>query len=268
MDNILDKITTQTRSDLSKRKREISFRDLNSLPMFDKKSRDFKSAIHKSDQISIIAEVKKASPSKGVIRDDFEPLKIASQYIENGASAISVLTDEPFFNGSLKYLELISDMSSIPILRKDFIVDTYQVKEAKAYGADAVLLIVSMYSGNQLHELIAACREFGLFSLVECYHEDELQSIHWDEVEIVGVNNRNLATFDVDVRRGVELLKQAPNHIVKVSESGIYKPEDLLLLYENGIDSALIGEYLMKQPDIGMALKILLSEFQSLKKGV
>ncbi len=213
----------------------------------------------------MIAEIKKASPSKGVIRDDFDPAKIAGQYVENGASAISVLTDEPFFQGSLDYLEKVSEISPIPLLRKDFIVDPYQVKEARAYGADAVLLIVTMYEGSQLSELLAAAKEFGLQTLVECYLEEELTTLEWRDIEIVGVNNRDLTTFIVDLHRGIEILKQAPEGVVRVSESGIHQPEDLKLLLENGIHSALIGEHFMRQPDIGKALNDFMIKFEDLK---
>lgn len=264
MADILEKIANQTREDLKKRKREISFRDLESLIGYEKDRLNFSEAL-RSDSVSIIAEVKKASPSKGVIRADFDALKIADAYIENGASAISVLTDEPFFQGSLKYLEQVSGISPIPLLRKDFIIDPYQVKEAKAYGADAVLLIVTMYEGSQLSELIAAANEFGIQALVECYEQEEVENLDWDEVQILGVNNRDLKTFEVDIHRGIELLEMAPEEVVTVSESGIHKPEDLMKLYQHNIHSALVGEHFMKQPNIGDGLKRFIDEFEELK---
>lgn len=242
---ILEKIVLQTTDDLKKRKREISLRDLESIDHYDSEIRSFSGALKSNRFVSIIAEVKKASPSKGIIREDFDPLKIAEQYIEGGASAISVLTDEPFFKGSLEYLKIIRDISSIPLLRKDFIIDPYQIKEARAFGADAVLLIVSMYEGRHLSELIAAANEFGVQALVECYTENEFIELNWDKVNIVGVNNRNLSTFEVDLHRGVDILSKAPPGIVRVSESGIHKPEDMLVLWKNGIHSALIGEHFM-----------------------
>lgn len=258
MASILDKITERTIEDLSKRKQRVTLRDFESFPEYEKPRKVLSDALRKEESVSIIAEVKKASPSKGVIRDDFDALKIADQYIEGGASAISVLTDEPFFKGSLKYLEKISGLSPIPLLRKDFIVDPYQVKEARAYGADAILLIATICEGNQLSELLAATKEFKMQALVECYHPEEVESLNWEEIEIVGVNNRNLATFEVDLHRGIDLLKQAPKHIITVSESGIHKKEDLQILQENGINAALIGEHLMKQEKPGDALKNLL----------
>ncbi len=259
MADILQKIAEKTREDLVKRKREISLRELDSFSMYEKSRLDFLSSISRPDKINIIAEIKKASPSKGIIRNDFDPADIAEQYIDNGAAAISVLTDEPFFKGSLKYLETVAAISPIPLLRKDFILEPYQVKEARAFGADAVLLIVTMYDGTQLDELLAAANEFGLAALVECYHESELQRLNWDKVQIVGVNNRNLSTFEVDLHRGIDLLCSTPDHVIKVSESGLHSPDDLKLLHRNGIHAALIGEHLMKQQNIGEGLKSILN---------
>lgn len=261
---ILEKITAQTREDLAKRKRKISLRDFESFEQFEADRKSFSDALKQKKSVSIIAEVKKASPSKGIIREDFDPVKLASAYIEYGASAISVLTDEPFFKGSLSYLESISRISPLPLLRKDFLIDPYQVKEARAHGADAVLLIATICEGNQLSELLAAAKEFGLQALVECYHEEEIQNLDWDAIEIVGVNNRNLSTFEVDLHRGVDLLQQAPDGVVRVSESGLHKPEDLKILFENDIHSALIGEYFMRQPDPGKALKAFINDFEEM----
>ncbi|PWN07508.1 indole-3-glycerol phosphate synthase TrpC [Rhodohalobacter mucosus] len=263
--NILQKITDQTREDLGRRKRKISLRDFESFELYEKPGKSFNDALRKEGSVSVIAEVKKASPSKGIIRRDFDPLHVAEAYVQNGASAISVLTDEPFFKGSLTYLEMISKISPLPLLRKDFIVDPYQVKEARAYGADAVLLIATIYGGNQLSELLSAAKEFQVEALVEFYHENEMNDVNWNEIDIAGVNNRDLSTFDVDLHRGVSLLQKTPDHVVRVSESGIHKPGDLNVLYNNGIHSALIGEHFMRQPDVGEALKKLLAEFEELK---
>lgn len=243
--------------------REITFREFESMPQYEKVRIDFSKAIRQPDSVSIIAEVKKASPSKGVIRADFDPVAIADSYIQGGASAISVLTDAPFFQGDLEYLSDISAMSSIPLLRKDFIIDPYQIKEARAYGADAVLLIVSMYDGDQLIELLSATKEYGMKALVECYEEEELLGLPWEEIEIVGVNNRDLHTFEVDLHRGVGILNQAPESIITVSESGLQQPEDIGFLYQHGIHSALIGEYFMRQDNPGKAIQNLIGTFSS-----
>lgn len=261
MATILDRIVEQTKEDLARRKREITFREFESMAHYENERRDFAGALRKPDSVSIIAEVKKASPSKGIIREDFDPVKIARSYINGGASAISVLTDVPFFQGDLDYLSGISEISSIPLLRKDFIVDPYQIKEARAYGADAVLLIVSLYSGEQLSELLHAAKEFGLKALVECYEEKELLGLPWDEVEIVGVNNRDLHTFEVDLHRGVSILNQAPEPVIRVSESGLHQAEDIGYLYQQNIHSALIGEHFMRQKDPGEAIKKMMDTF-------
>lgn len=264
MPNILEEIVEQTKIDLKKRKRDVSFNDLGSMELYEQPSKDFKEALRLDDDVAIIAEIKKASPSKGLIRKDFDPQKIAAQYQEGGASAISVLTDEPAFKGSLEYLEIASKEVSIPLLRKDFIVDPYQVKEAKAYGADAVLLIATITEGNQLDELLHAAKEFDVQALVECYSEEDVQYVNFQNVEILGVNNRDLRSFEVDLHRGIELLQKSVNGIVLVSESGLGKAEDLKLLYDEGIDAALIGEHFMRQADPGKAVTKMKEELQKL----
>lgn len=264
MADILSEIEEKTRSDLKKRIREVSISELENFQHYEKERLDFKSALKSDGSISIIAEIKRASPSKGEIRPDFNPTEIAKAYIDHSASAISVLTDAPFFKGSLRYMEDIAKFSPIPLLRKDFIIDPYQMKEARAFGADAVLLIATMYSGSQLSELLFAANEYGLQALVECYHEEEVLDLNWSEIDILGVNNRDLKTFTVNLHRGVKLLEMAPDHVATVSESGIHKPEDLVILHKHGIDAALIGEYFMKQSSPGLALKELLETFEEI----
>jgi indole-3-glycerol phosphate synthase len=264
MANILDEIVEQTAQDLSKRKKKVSFKDLEDFECYEKPSRDFKEALSSSSDVAVIAEIKKASPSKGLIRKDFNPQKIADQYQEGGASALSVLTDEPAFKGKLEYMEEASKKVSIPLLRKDFIVDPYQIKEAKSYGADAVLLIATITEGKQLDELLHAAREFGVQALVECYSENDLKNVTFELVDILGVNNRDLRTFEVDLHRGVELLQQAPEETVLVSESGLGSAQDLKFLYEEGIHAALIGEHFMRQPDPGQAVNEMKQQLQQL----
>lgn len=264
MPNILDEIVEQTKIDLKKRTKEISFSDLGTMELFEQPSKDFKGALHQEDNVAVIAEIKKASPSKGLIREDFDPQKQAAQYQQGGASAISVLTDEPAFEGRLEYLEIASKEVSIPLLRKDFIIDPYQIKEAKAYGADAVLLIATITDGSQLDELLHAVKEFDLDALVECYSEEDVQYVNFENVDILGVNNRDLRSFEVDLHRGIELLHMAPEDTVLVSESGLSKAEDLKLLYDEGIHAALIGEHFMRQPDPCEAVKKMKEELQKL----
>lgn len=264
MPNILDEIVEQTELDLKKRKKNISFNDLGTMELYENISKDFKDSLQFENDVAVIAEIKKASPSKGVIRNDFDPQKIARQYRDGGASAISILTDEPAFKGSLDYLELAAREVTIPLLRKDFIIDPYQVKEAKAYGADAVLLIATITEGNQLNELLHAANEFGVQALVECYSEEDFQYVDFKYVNILGVNNRDLRTFEVDLHRGIELLQKAPEDTVLVSESGLSEAEDLKLLFDEDIEAALIGEYFMRQPDPGEAVKSMKSKLQKL----
>ncbi|MBO6586443.1 MAG: indole-3-glycerol phosphate synthase TrpC [Gracilimonas sp.] len=270
MSNILDQIVEKTAEDLAKRKKKVSFNDFNSFEGFEKESISFKGALRDNESVSIISEVKKASPSKGIIRPDFDPVDIALRYEEGGASAISVLTDQPFFKGDLKYLEAISKRVKLPLLRKDFIIDPYQMKEAKAYGADAALIIVAITEGSQLDELLHAAREFELDALVECYDQEDFNRINFELVDILGVNNRDLKNFEVDVHRGIGILQQAPEGTVLVSESGLSSGKDLALLQQEGIHSALIGEYFMRQDDPGQAVKDLIEqtkeEFERLQK--
>jgi indole-3-glycerol phosphate synthase len=264
MATILEKIVEQTTSDLKKRKQEISFADLETLPDFEQERRSFKDALSDRESVSIIAEIKKASPSKGVIRKDFDPQKLASQYQNGGEAALSVLTDEPAFQGSLEYLKMASDEVDIPLLRKDFIIDPYQIKEARAFGADAVLLIATIMDGHQLQELHHSAIELELECLVECYAEDDLKHIDFKQVRILGANNRDLHTFEVDLHRGISLLHTAPESTVLVSESGLQSAADLKLLYDEGIHAALIGEHFMRQSDPGEAVREMLDELEKL----
>ncbi len=257
---ILEKITAQTREDVNKQKQKIAKSDFTSFPMYEKNRRSLYEALSDSESVSIIAEVKKASPSKGLIREDFQHERIAEQYMNAGAAAISVLTDKPFFKGDAQFLTDIAAFAEVPILRKDFIIDFYQVEEAKAIGADAILLIASILDGTQLQELHHAATEAGLECLVECYTEEEVHAMDYSYTRILGVNNRNLNTFEVDVHRGIRLLQTAPDNVVTVSESGLSSKADINLLLKENIHSALIGEHFMRQPDPGKALKALFEE--------
>ncbi|NCP84156.1 MAG: indole-3-glycerol phosphate synthase TrpC [Bacteroidetes bacterium] len=258
MANILEKIVDQTKEDNQKRKFKYSVSSFRSFEDYGKERRGFASHLKKENTVQIIAEIKKASPSKGLIRPDFNPEKHAQQYIEAGAAAISVLTDKPFFQGDLLYMQLVSRMSKIPVLRKDFIVDEFQIEEARAFGADAILLIASILEPSQIIDFIHYAKEIGLECLVECYDQTDFDKLDFNWVKVLGVNNRNLSNFEVNVHRGIKLLQQAPKNVITVSESGLSKPQDLELLATEGIHSALIGEHFMKQADPGSALKEIL----------
>ncbi len=220
---------------------------------------DFKPSIS-GKGINVIAEVKKASPSRGVIREDFDPVEIALSYERGGAKAISVLTDKKFFQGSPYFLRQVAEAVKIPVLRKDFIIDEFQIYGAKALGASSFLLIVSILSDEQLKDFISLGRELGMEPLVETHNEEEVERALKAGAEIIGVNNRDLETFKVDIGTTLNLLpliKEADK--ICVSESGIKGKEDILMLRERGVDAFLIGELLMKAKDPESLLKEIVS---------
>ena len=206
---------------------------------------------------TVIAEVKKGSPSKGVIREDFDPLTIAEVYQENGATCLSVLTDEHFFMGHLLYLAKIREVVSLPLLRKDFICDSYQIYEARAAGADAVLLIAAMLDAGRLAEYNALARELQLDVLLEVHDEEELEVALTTGCELIGINNRNLQTFATDLTTTERLLPLIPSRHFVVTESGISSRADVLRLQAAGARGFLVGESLMREDDIGVKLKEL-----------
>ena len=209
--------------------------------------RDFRSALHLDDEVfAVIAEIKKASPSAGVIAKSFDPVEIAKNYERAGANAISVLTDSKFFQGSLEHLKNVRNAVSLPLLRKDFIWDHAQIAESAANGADAILLIVAALTQDQLVRLLKGAKEFRLHALVEVHRVDELQRALEAGAEIVGINNRDLTTFDVDLAVTEELCRDVPDEIVLVSESGIKTPQDVARVKACGVDAVLVGEALMR----------------------
>ena len=213
-------------------------------------TRDFSfEAALKDDSIAIISEVKRASPSKGLIAEDFDYLNIAKEYEEAGVSAISVLTEPYFFQGSDNILKEISENVKTPILRKDFTISSYMIYEAKLIGASAILLIVSILDDNQLKEYLELADELGLSSIVETHDEKEIERALNAGARIIGVNNRNLKDFTVDIHNSVNLRKNVPEDIIFISESGIKTPEDVRILKENNVDGVLIGETLMRSDD-------------------
>ena len=210
--------------------------------------------------IGLIAEVKKASPSKGIIRADFDPIAIAETYARHGAACISVLTDEHFFQGHLDFLRQIRSAVQVPLLRKDFVLDSYQVYEARAAGADAVLLIAECLEGEKLQELHHSIESLGMTALVELYDAANIDAVMACNPKLVGVNNRDLNTFEVDLQHSVRVKNGLPDSVTFVSESGIFTNDDVVMLKENGVDAMLVGESLMRSDDIGAAVKTLLGE--------
>jgi len=255
---ILTKIIEQTKTTLAERKRSVSLDRLIEQARDQQPARDFAAAVSRSDTVNIIAEAKKASPSKGLIRADFDPVSIARCYEENGAGAISILTEEHFFQGHLDYLKDIRRSVTIPLLRKDFIIDPYQVYEARAAGADALLLIAAVLEPQKLDSLYHLTRDLGMNALIEVHNEKELIKTLKVKPSIVGINNRNLNTFITSIETSIQLHTLIPEGIIVVSESGINTPDDIKRLRSCGINAFLIGESLMRESDPGMKLDQLL----------
>ncbi len=220
--------------------------------------RGFHKALISYDGLALIAEAKKASPSKGVICENFNPVEIARRYEAGGAQCMSVLTDEKFFQGSLAYLSLVRETVSLPVLRKEFIIDTLQIEEARAHGADAILLIAAILSEQQMAEFLACAAELGMDVLVEVHDEAELEVALKVDSPLLGVNNRNLKTFEVDLATTFRLQKLVPPHIPLVSESGIRDFADIKKCIDHKITAVLVGETLMRAGATDRALAKLM----------
>jgi indole-3-glycerol phosphate synthase len=251
---ILDKIVAWKKKEIEQRKILLPLSILQTKPFPE--IRDFKSALQ-NNAISIITEIKRMSPSAGLIREDFDPVKIAHIYEQNGAAAISVLTDEKFFGGDDRFLKEVKKSVRPPVLRKEFIIDEYQIFESRILGADAILLIVRILEDNQLQKFIETANDLKMKCLIEIHSEEELKRILTIPVDIIGINNRNLETFVTTVETSLELKEKIPKEIVTVSESGIKTRDDISKLQEKGFDAVLIGESLMREKNIAEALKKL-----------
>ena len=219
--------------------------------------KDFKKAIMREGKLSFIAEIKQASPSSGILRKDFNPAAIAKIFEANSVQAISVLTEEEFFLGKLNHIEEVKKAVSLPVLRKDFIIDEMQVYESRAAGADAVLLIMAILTPEKFKLLFELARKLGMRALVEVHTEKELRKALSYGAELIGINNRNLHTFEVDLKTTEKLVPFIPSNVVKISESGINELKDILLLKGLGVDAVLVGTCLMKATDIAAKLKEL-----------
>jgi len=257
MNDILDKIVARKRERLEEAKLHVPLRELKaSMPTIGGKG--ILGPKLRRDGINIIAEIKRRSPSKGVIRENFDPVSIARSYSKNGAAAISCLTEEDFFDGSLAHLRAVREVSPLPILRKDFIFDGYQIYEALHAGADAILLIAAMLDGEQFKDLLQLAYGLGLDALVEIHDRAELDKVMQYDVRLLGINNRNLRTFETTLDTSVELAADLPKTITLVSESGIRTREDIDRLRAAGFHAFLIGEELMRAENEGDALKDLI----------
>ena len=257
--SILDDIIDDTRSVVADRKKETSISELEQRPLYtDREPLSLVEALQ-TRGMSFIAEIKKASPSKGVIRENLQPALVAQQYENNDAAAISVLTEPLHFQGTIEHMPWIRAHVDIPLLRKDFIVDPYQLIAARAMGADAVLLIATALDRRQLYDLHQAAYELDLDCLVEVYDLEDLDKIDFDQIQLLGVNNRDLHTFEVDIENSLRIFEHAPRSVGRVAESGLSDPETLVHLRQNGVNAVLIGEHFMRADSPGEALADLRS---------
>ena len=255
---ILDDILVRTRETIAADRSSVPANELEAMMSDLPPTRDFVAALAAGGQVQLIAEVKKASPSAGLIREDFDPATIARAYRDGGAACLSVLTDEPFFQGSLEYLKQVRAAVDLPLLRKDFIVDRYQVLQARAAGADCVLLIAECLSGSQMTELHDQAAEFGMATLIELFEPSNLDAVLATGTRLVGVNNRDLRTFKTTLEHTLNLRPSIPEDRLVVGESGIRTHEDVIRLGDGGVKAILVGESLMRQPNVTEATRRLL----------
>jgi indole-3-glycerol phosphate synthase len=263
MKNILEEIYQHKLVEVRNRKKEISVQEICAKTKCQNAPKNFFQALkEKNDQgeIGLICEIKKASPSHGLIRENFNHLEIAKDYLEAGATCLSILTDEKYFQGSSDYLREVRAISPLPILRKDFMVDTYQIYEAKMLGADCILLIVTMLDDAKLQELEQCAFDAGLSVLIEIHNEAELQRASKLKSKLLGINNRDLKTLKVDLRTSLLLSEQVSSDYVLISESGIKDALDVNLLQQAGINCFLIGEHFMRQKNIVGAVRSILAK--------
>ncbi len=258
MTTILDEIVQSKRREVAAARRLMPLEELEVQAAEAPPVRDFRASLTGPGPIRLIAEVKKASPSAGVIRSDFEPISIARTYQAHGAHCLSVLTDVPYFQGHLSYLARIRASVAIPLLRKDFLIDEYQVVEARMAGADAILLIAEILDDDQLASLLARARGLGMSALVEFHDPANLPRVLAAGADLIGVNNRDLRHFVTDLEQTLRVRDQVPEDVVLVSESGIRERADVERLENAGVSAILVGESLMRAPDIGRAVEELL----------
>jgi len=270
MQDVLSKIIADKREELAAAKEEVSLEELKNQVVNAPKPRNFFSAVTRpKKQLRVIAEVKKASPSAGQLRQEFDPVAIAQAYHDNGAAAISCLTDEKYFGGSMQHLQQIRQAVPLPVLRKDFIIEPYQIYEAALAGADAVLLIADCLDEAQLIDLLILAHELQLTTLVEVHEMDTLLKVRphlgfpLPAYTLLGINNRDLRTMTTDLSHSLRMAEMIDDLDIVVSESGIQTYDDVKRLMNAGIYHILVGEHLMKQPDVGKALRELIGPDES-----
>lgn len=258
--DILKRICARKLEEVGERSQRVPLDELRTRVSDATPVRGFVSALKQrvaAGRPAVIAEIKKASPSKGVLRERFDPAAIASSYAENGAACLSVLTDVDFFQGADEYLQQARAACDLPVLRKDFMLDPYQVYESRALGADCILLIVAALDDGQMHELYSAAQDLGMDVLVEVHDAEELHRTRDMNLPIIGINNRNLHTFETSLQTTIDLLPDVPRDCLVVTESGIHTPEHVSLMQGHNVNAFLIGEAFMRQDDPGLGLKTL-----------
>jgi indole-3-glycerol phosphate synthase len=260
--DILKTIVARKAEEVASRKQRLPLSVLQEIASGTENPRGFARTLQAkvdAKKPAIIAEIKKASPSKGVIREDFKPLEIAQDYAMNGASCLSILTDKDFFQGSEAYLQKAREVCPLPILRKDFMIDPYQIHESRALGADCILLIVAILEDEKMHELASLATELGMDVLVESHDADELTRALTVDTPLIGINNRNLRTFDTSLNTTLELQQMIPDDRLIITESGIHTQSDVQRMLDYNIYSFLVGEAFMKAPSPGQKMRELFS---------
>ena len=260
--NILEKIVAQKRIEVEQRKKEVPVSALEQYELFKKLPYSLKAFIKDENKTGIIAEFKRASPSKGIINKEAKVEDVTAAYTKFGASGVSVLTDEIFFKGALQDL-VTASKNAVPVLRKDFMIDAYQLVEAKAHGASVILLIAACLTPGEVKTLAASAKSLGLEVLLELHDETELEHV-CNDVDLVGINNRNLKTFSVDLVQSIRLAEKIDGAFLKIAESGISSAENTQYLKQHGFDGFLIGEFFMKEKDPGLAFKNFVAAFKTI----